>query len=295
MLFSFSVFSISGLHKLIMMMTFLGSVLTRCILVYGKNDLVWLSMVVGISAILNAPVKPLIDTAIMNLLVDKSSYGRSRLYGQLGFGFGSFVVDQFIQKSIGLMFYVHFCLSIPTLLLMYFFDPSKKTIANTSTQNVTSPPRNGNTTVSDRSGTGMITALKHTFNNFQVSIFFFVVFIVGISSGIIENFAYVRLAEIQTQDKSAFGILRLASSLTGGPMFWVSGSIIKKLGVHGVFSLSLFAYVLRFIIYGSVSNIWYALPAEMLRGFTFALFWSASTFYVYEISPKHLTATMVSF
>ena len=39
---------------------------------------------------------------------------------------------------------------------------------------------------------------------------------------------------------------------------------------------------------------WHALPAEAMRGITFALFWAGSTYYVYNASPPGLSATMLS-
>ena len=36
-----------------------------------------------------------------------------------------------------------------------------------------------------------------------------------------------------------------------------------------------------------------AIPAEILRGTTFAVFWAGSTYFVYTVAPKGLTATMV--
>ena len=122
-------------------------------------------------------------------------------------------------------------------------------------------------------------------------------FSVGVSSGIIENFGYVRLAELGAGDKrhgNCLGVCRIVSSLAGGPMFWYSGKIASYVGVTGIMCWSLFSYVLRFFIYSMVRNPWHALPAEALRGFTFALFWSASTFYVFKAAPPGLAATMVS-
>ena len=43
-----------------------------------------------------------------------------------------------------------------------------------------------------------------------------------------------------------------------------------------------------------VQSPWQALPAEAMRGITFALFWAGSTYYVYNASPPGLTATMLS-
>ena len=115
---------------------------------------------------------------------------------------------------------------------------------------------------------------------------------IGISSGIIENFAYVRAAELGASGR-CIGVCRLVSSLAGAPMFWLSGQVTKAIGVNGVLTLSLTSYLLRFLIYASIQNPWHALPAEVLRGVTFATFWAGSTYHVYNVSPVGLTATML--
>ena len=79
------------------------------------------------------------------------------------------------------------------------------------------------------------------------------------------------------------------------PMFWFSGDIAKRLSVIGVLILSLFAYIIRFLIYASLSTSpWWGLPAEVLRGCTFGAMWAAATSHAHRIAPPGLTATMVS-
>ena len=48
------------------------------------------------------------------------------------------------------------------------------------------------------------------------------VFVIGVSSGVIENFAYVRLREVGGEG-TVMGVSRFFSSITGVPMFWYSG------------------------------------------------------------------------
>ena len=74
---------------------------------------------------------------------------------------------------------------------------------------------------------------------------------------------------------------------------YFSSQILAYVGVNGILSFSVLAYILRLVIYASIRNPWQALPAEVIRGLTFATFWASSTYYVYQASPKGLTATMV--
>lgn len=65
------------------------------------------------------------------------------------------------------------------------------------------------------------------------------------------------------------------------------------MSVMGVLMTSMVSYILRFFIYASIRNPWEGLPAEALRGMTFAAMWASSTYYTHRISPKGLSATMV--
>ncbi|CAM9154136.1 unnamed protein product, partial [Hapterophycus canaliculatus] len=49
----------------------------------------------------------------------------------------------------------------------------------------------------------------------------------------------------------------------------------------------------RFVIYACIKNPWAGLPAEALRGLTFAGFWAASTCHVGAIAPEGLSTTML--
>eukprot|EP01041_Mallomonas_annulata_P002709 gene2709-5331_t len=263
---------ITGQHKYIMLATFIGSIITRCSLVFGQSMNVYLiGLLVATSAILNAPVKPLMDSAVMSMLTDKSSYGKSRLFGQMGFGFGSYIVGPFLAKKLHYMFIVHALLAIPTAIVMAMFTPKAPEA---------------------REHNDLLKGLKHAMSDPKIFVFFTMIFVIGISSGITENFAYVRLAEVGAVG-SVLGICRLVSSLAGCPFFWISGQILSIVGVNGVLSLSVLSYVIRLYIYAAIRTPWQALPAEILRGLTFATFWASSTFYVYQASPKGLTATML--
>jgi MFS family permease len=70
---------------------------------------------------------------------------------------------------------------------------------------------------------------------------------------------------------------------------------ILALGADRVLILSLCSYIVRFIIYAAMRNPYHGLPAEALRGVTFAAFWSTSTIYAHRVSPPGLHATMLMF
>ena len=140
---------------------------------------------------------------------------------------------------------------------------------------------------------GILDGINVLFHNGDALLFFFLVFVVGVSSGIIENFAYVRIREVGGTGKD-MGLSRLVSSMAGAPMFWFSGSLTERLGADKVIVLSLCNYILRFFIYACMQSPLQGLPAEAMRGVTFAAFWSTCTIYASRIAPPGMSATLVS-
>jgi hypothetical protein len=202
------------------------------------------------------------------------------------------------QKLTGykLLFFVHAALSVPTWLFIQAFrrqDASNKNsiaaaaAAASSSTSSTAPKKSKETT-------SVTQGLQLLLQNPDALLFFFLVFCVGTSSGMIENFAYVRIREVGGTGRH-MGLSRAVSSAGGAPMFWFSGVLTQRLGVDRVMVLSLISYAVRFVIYASMRQPLQALPAEALRGLTFALFWTGSTIYAHKVSPDGLHATMIMF
>ena len=300
------------------------------LLVVLKQDPTYITFMVFITALFNAPVKSLLDSLVMEVLppsMQGAAYGRLRLWGQLGFGIGSSAVGLLLSRSSSipkpllvprwwtelevipsiivrlfnlidglwrnatsyrLLFLVHAMLSIPTWMCIQTFRQlnkqkklSSQVVIKKSRRTETAPENNG----------GVVKGLMLLSRNADALLFFFLVFVVGTSSGVIENFAYVRMREVGGTGKE-MGLSRLVSSMAGAPMFWFSGPLTKALGADRVLILSLCSYVVRFIIYAAMRNPYHGLPAEALRGVTFAAFWSTSTIYAHRVSPPGVHATM---
>jgi Na+/melibiose symporter-like transporter len=223
----------------------------------------------------------------------------------VGFALGAYLSNSYVtNQQIRMIFAVHFALAVPTLLLMLSFrakavpavvmaamkEKNQEMRQKKKLQGIAG-------VVVAAGGPRISRRVWDTIYSSQTSlIFFLMVFLIGVSSGIVENFAYVRVADVGKASgvEAKFGVLRLASSAVGAPFFWLSGPLTAFLGMQGVFALSLLSYIARFLIYATMRVPMHALPAEMLRGATFALFWSGATQYASSIAPPGLSATIVS-
>lgn len=205
-------------------------------------------------------------------------------------------VSQIWEKISGykLLFFTHALLSIPTLICIRAFDRWTKKEAPAS---VTNPRKwmsieKGRVSKSSETKPNVLEGIRVLFHNSDALLFFFLVLVVGISSGVIENFAYVRIREVGGSGNE-MGLSRLVSSMAGAPMFWFSGPLTELLGADRVLALSLINYVIRYFNYAFMQSPLQGLPAEALRGATFAAFWSTCTIYASRIAPPGMQATMV--
>ncbi|CAN0275326.1 unnamed protein product, partial [Ectocarpus sp. 4 AP-2014] len=75
----------SGMLKQILVLTFAASTLLRVSLA-ARTSFLWIVSVITLTAVINAPVRPLLDSSALQSLDDRAEYGKQRLWGQWGFG-----------------------------------------------------------------------------------------------------------------------------------------------------------------------------------------------------------------
>ena len=347
-------------HVSTLQFTFVSSLICQLLVGMNSNTLNYLIGTVFMAAVLNAPVKSLIDSIVMSKLTneeDRFQFGRTRLWGQIGFGVGSSLVGSLLSaypadassassssakvdhstveevvhnievgievasesnpaaevytkkactsmlemtrdligrtrplKGYEWAFVTHAILSIPVYFCIRAFRPEKSEIVKT--QSNTKQGSAEEVEEKKKKKTDIKGGLRLLDQNSDALIFFFLVFVIGTSSGCIENFAYVRVREVGGSGNS-MGMLRLISSLAGAPMFWFSGPLTEALGTDVILVMSLLAYTIRFFNYAWMRQPYHAIPAEALRGLTFALFWSSGSMYAHKISPPGMKATML--
>jgi hypothetical protein len=321
-------------HVSVLQLTFVSSLLFQTLVggwgVY-RPSLRYLVGMVFVAAVLNAPVKSLIDSIVMGRLTspeDRYQFGRMRLWGQIGFGVGSSMVGHLLSafpaapvvvdgsaarrgdggggassvdaarnpparlpRGYEWAFAAHAALSVPVFFCMRAFRPETSARIGSGRERGRAgggrAKDDGRTATTDVAG-----GLRLLARNPDALVFFFLVFVIGTSSGCIENFAYMRVGEVGGTGAD-MGALRLVSSLAGAPMFWFSGPLAEALGTDVALVLSLLAYALRFFNYAWMTRPYHALPAEALRGLTFALFWSSGSTYASRISPPGMRATVL--
>jgi MFS family permease len=285
-------------------------------LVALQNNPTYIMTMVFLTAIFSAPVKPLIDSLVMDQLKDRKQFGKLRLWGLLGFGVatsiaGHLLKDTTSQQSMNispvvdvdstmlqqalnlwqnmtgykLLFFLQAILHIPTFLCIRSFQAThQEATSNKLAKHSKALPQAPWTRIQD--------VLSMLVRDSDAILFFSLVIVMGMSAAVADNFAYVRIREVGGGGKE-MGLSRLISSLAGAPMFWFSGTLTELVGVDKVIMLSLATYGTRFGIYAFMTHPHHVFLAEALRGFTFGAFWSSSTFYACSIAAPGARATMV--
>lgn len=276
---------------------------------YAMNDPRHVMITVCITAIFEAPVKPLIDSLVMTQLKDSSQFGRLRLFSILGVGFSTSIagrylkdVDQndglpiyggkgvmdylswFWSSLVGykLLFFSYAALHIPFLFCVRYFQKrhaNKGTTSTKDSQMKTPPKRFKDVAIV-------------IFQNKQLLLLFSLVYVMGISAGLGEQFVYVRFREIGGTGTN-MGLSRLFSSIGGTVMFWYSGSISRTLGMERVLAISFLGVSLRLALLFGMENTYQGYLAEFFRGTTFGCFWPSSTIFASQLSPNEFQGTMV--
>ena len=278
------------------------------LLLYSMNDPQHVMITVCITALFEAPVKPLIDSLVMTQLKDRSQFGRLRLFSIIGVGFSTSIAGRYLKdvdqnnelpiyggkgimsylswfwtSLVGykLLFFSYAAIHVPFLFCVRHFQKlhTSKVIDSTKDSQRKTHKRFKDMAVV-------------IFQNTQLLLLFTLVFVMGISAGLGEQFVYVRFKEVGGRG-SDMGLSRLISSVGGTVMFWYSGSISRTLGMERVLALSFFGVSLRLALLFTMENAYHGYMAEFFRGSTFGCFWPSSTIYASQLSPDEFQGTML--
>lgn len=121
----------------------------------------------------------------------------------------------------------------------------------------------------------------------------FVIFFLGVSTGVSEGFVCWHLENL--------GATQLLIGIAGGIdctcefiTFFFMKDIIAKIGHMALMSISLFSYVLRFFIYASIQNPWWALPVKAFEGMMFSCTLGCTLSYASLTVPAASLGSMVA-
>jgi MFS_1 like family len=275
--------------------------------------------IVVVGSMAKAPLTSLLDSLVMDSLVDKTRYGSLRLWGAISFAITSFLGGAIISSleaagSLGVHpFFSVFCLhgvfgvltgiiilsitvrsrrakavSIPTTDKLQTEEESA-TISDDTIANDECPMSFEEADAVKLSVTASVINVLTSCPS--VGMFFVVVFCTGLGSGVIDAFLFLRLKQLGGSGL-VMGVSRAITCAAEVPCFQIAGTLQKRLGTWRLLALTQLAFVIRFLYYSVLTEPWAVLPCEVLHGFTYAIMWSTACTYADEIAPKHVHSTI---
>lgn len=201
----------------------------------------------------------------------KLQYGQIRLMGSVGYAVVALAVGAFIKYAgVDKSFYIYSILMILSIFIIW---------------SIKSKSRHGGKmlNVSD-----ILELLKNKgFIVFLVSIIF-----INIATG--ANSSYISVLIQKTGgDVSRIGILWFIVAMSELPAFFFGNKLIKKYGVLNLYLISIFLYIIRFLLDSVAPSYSLVIAIQIMQGITFPLYTMASLQYVNDtVSPQMRTSAI---
>eukprot|EP00890_Picochlorum_soloecismus_P005123 jgi/Picsp_1/5611/NSC_02970-R1_major facilitator superfamily len=274
----------------------LTSSVTRLTLYYLREFWVIVGIVL-VAGGCSAPCTILCDsacTAACEAVGD--TYARQRMYGAIGWGTFSLVSGYCIYSfGIEAAFVLYGVLSVGTLVPSNNIDwaPLEEKLYKESGRMQSEP---GLGSSQKQIGNKEFLEKMKSLMNADAVLFFIMTSIMGTAVGTIESFLFLFLEDLGSTSL-LMGLTLTVTCISETGVFYWSGTIIDKLGINKCLHLCFAAFVIRLLLYTSMSwwsTAWLVLPVELLHGITFGLTWSAGSKKSALIAPPGLESTTQS-
>lgn len=255
-------------HKLLLLLAIFTSIVIAFTLSYASLFL-WLVPLIVLLAFFIAPIMPIVDNSVMDLLADhKDQYGKLRLWGAIGWGGAAFMVGWLIERSgLSWAFYGYMILMSLGLLVVCKLTVSQAGI-----------------------GSKYWSGLRLLFSNPGWSLFLFMVFVFGMGSAVIQNFLFLFMNDLDAS-KTLMGLSLMFATMSELPVLYFSDRLLNRFGGSGMIIFSMSFLVLRLLAYSFIRNPLLVLPIQLLHGPTYSAMWVSGVSYADKNAPHGLGAT----
>ncbi len=228
-----------------------------------------LALIVALYAFFQSPVIPLIDTSVLALLGERrSDYGKQRVWGAFGWGISAPLVGWLVGTfGADVRFDVY-------LIVMGLCAAAAAML----------PMAGSGRDAGYWQGVGRLLTDRRWL------VFLIAVFVGGIGSSLINNFLFLYMSELRS-DQMVMGLALTMATVSETPALFFSGWLVRKLGSRGMLVMALAAYTLRMFFYSIVAAPWQVLLVQLMHGLTFSALWTAGVSYAGQLAPKGMEAT----
>ncbi|XP_077487082.1 major facilitator superfamily domain-containing protein 6-like isoform X1 [Amblyomma americanum] len=219
------------------------------------------------------------DAAVCELLGDNvNAFGRQRLWGTISWGIVSpligFTIDEASNQSYTDYkpgFYLFAVIMVLDVMLICYM-PRLRT-ADLSVN--------------------FIKDIATLFCNAEIVLFTVWTFIVGALMGVLWSFSTWYLEDLKAS-KLMIGLSNTVMSLcVEVPLFFISKTILERVGYFFSYSAAFLAFSIKFIGYSYLINPWYGLIVDIAGGAIFPLAYSAMTVFAKRVATPGTAASMM--
>lgn len=231
----------------------------------------WLLALVAAMSLLAAPVVPLADSATLMLLgANRERYGAQRLWGTVGWGVST-VLSGWLIERLGLR-----ALFPCYLLLAALAAAAALALPHTPLPQVDLRAA-GRTLLRDRRWVRLLGCTL----------------LIGCCNGVVSSFLSLYLQDLGASGRE-IGLAYTIASLSELPLMALSPRLLRRWGTRPLLVCAGLCYALRVLIYIALPTPGWALAAQMIHGFCFAMLWTAGVVEAHRLAPAGLEATAQS-
>jgi len=255
-------------HRLLLRVAIVGAILCA-LLLSAMADFAGLLLVALAYAFFLAPIIPLVDNSVLELLGDRSErYGRIRLWGAIGWGVAGPVAGWLVDwGGLGYSFYIFALLHLGGFLVTFGMPIAESTL-----------------------GESFWTGLRTLATNRRWPIFLAVMFVGGMGMATIHNFFFLYLEDLNAS-RWTMGLSLSVATLSEIAIFFFSEKLLARWGTVRVLAVALAVLALRLLAYSLIHSAGWALAIQLTHGLTFSAMWVAGVAHAKKLAPPGMGAT----
>lgn len=255
-------------HKRILLATLFGTGAAVFLISLSRSFLALVPMV-ALYAFFTAPVIPLVDSSVINLLGDHPErYGSQRLWGAIGWGIAGPVAGR-LTETFGLSFSFYGYLTLAAFALLAVLRLPIHSAA----------PRSA-----------YWNGLRKLLADRRWYVFLLIVFLSGIGFNVVHSFLFLHMSNLDASN-TTMGLALTVATISEVPVLFFSGFMLRRWGMRGLMLASLAFYVFRAFGLAFASEPWHVLLLQLTHGLTFSAMLVAGVSFASQMAPPGLGAT----
>jgi PPP family 3-phenylpropionic acid transporter len=253
-----------------MLLLAIGGYMLAIALLSHTSQLLWLAPLVVLYAFCSAPIIPLVDNAVLNMLGERrAEYGKQRLWGSAGWGASAVLMGMVVQR-LGLLWGFYGAL---LFLALHGLIVNRLQVSQV------------------RMGGNYWQGLRLLVTNRTWVVLLITLFINGIGASFTNNFLFLYLKTLHASEQlMGFGLG--VASISELPAFFFADQLLGRWGARGLLIAALLAQVIRMFAYALMPAPEFILVINLLHGLTFSAMWVAAVAYANQHTPPGLGATV---